>query len=1009
MNLKISISIVSTVLCILSQHSIYGQSPIELVKQANIERGLILVIDQQYDSAFQLASTGNYLVHLIIDSNQVNKVRQLILEKKLGGRLLVHPRTKDYHLPHPDRFVNLILANADPLNNQLPTETELQRILAIRGKIAIKKNNKWQITSKRSLEKLDGWFSHWYNATGNCVSQDQFAGVPRIIQWQHGPMFEDGTADGKLPRIAQGYAVFLDNRSGDLICRDAGNGLLLWKRFIGSEQNSDIALTTDHLHLWHDPTRQRMSRSKSTETGYLTAFELATGKIAQVYKAGLKAGTAKSIEVPWKGRTRRTHPVPWFVVNEKVIVQAYGSDLVVLDRKTGQRQWAKTLDNNVTWFSPIVSDGIILAAEAKYPARRSRNNGSEHVQAVVAYRLSDGKQLWRNDKVHPNQGLANFKTMSANGDLLLLHISSYQFREGGSIAVLNINTGQQLWRHEFKPKELYTQGSQRPIIRGKEVIVLDGTGVYRFNGKSGKPIGEPIRRPKNLKRTGRRNGACTASRATVDWLMANGWLYVGPDGKSYINQAARGACGQGVIPAHGLVFVPPTPCDCGDYLRGYLALSPRIPGKPIKDNQRLTKGFDAPKLKTFQADWPIFLGNPQRTSYSPTVLKGKLKESWKTKLVNLKDDALTKDRSDSECYLGALSAPVVGGSMVIVTSPEQHTIIGIDAKTGTQKWTFLAGGKVDSPPTLSQGLAVFGCHDGSVYALRISDGQLVWQHRLASTDGLALSHGHLSSSSPIPGSVLMLKDTVIAVAGNHTDLTGLEVHALDLHTGKLKAKRILSSDQPPALTNNLAVADKDGKTFWIVSPQGGSYGAGGAYHLDLNLKQLETTKDGQRPSMSFDRQGTRIRFRTNEGRGGSTHGWKGAMRSDDFHRLKAHRVAIGEGIGYGLLDPTGRSRTALWATKARDKNSKPLWNKSQSDLENIESLGAMIATRNQVLIGGGSRDGSKGQLFLIDANSGQLQQTIQLPARVTECGLAIANNRIYICCEDGHLICINGR
>ena len=1002
---KFSIRFASIILWILSLNTSYAQSPTELAKKAKIHRGLILVIDHNHDTAIQLASTGNHLVHLIIDSNQIEKVRQLSLEKNLGGRLLVQPKTKDNHLPHPDRFVNLILVNADGLKSQLPSEAELQRVLAIRGKIVTKKNNKWQIIPKRPIAKLDGWFSHWYNATGNCVSNDQLAGVPRVIQWQHGPMFEDGTADGKLPRIAQGYAVFLDNHSGDLICRDAGNGLLLWRRFIGSNQNSDIALTTDRIHLWHDPTRRKILRDKGMEIGYLTALELSTGKIAQVYKNGLKAGIAKSIKVPWKGRTRQLQPVPWFVVNEKVIVQAYGADLVVLNRKTGKRQWSKKLTDNVTWFSPIVSGNVVLTAEAKYPARRTRNNGSEYVQGVVAFRLSDGKQLWRNDKVHPNQGRANFKTMSANGELLLLHISSYQFREGGSIAVLDIKTGKQLWRHEFKPKELYTQGSQRPIIRKDEVIVLDGTGVYRFNAKTGKPIGEPIRRPKNLKRTGRRNGACTASRATVDWLMANGWLYVGPDGRAVINQAARGACGQGVIPAHGMVFVPPTPCDCGDYLRGYLALSPRIPGKPIDDNQRLTIGAVSPKPKTFKADWPIFLGSPQRTSYSPTVLKG-LKERWKSKLVNLREDALTKDRSDSEHYLGALSAPVVGGGMVIVTSPEQHTVIGIDTSTGKKKWTYLAKGKVDSPPTLAKGLAVFGCEDGAVYALRISDGQLVWRHQLASTDGLALSHGHLSSMSPIPGSVLILDNTVIAVSGHHTDLIGLAVYTLDLHTGKIRAKRILSNDQPPALTNNLTVADKDGKTFWIVSPQGGSYGAGGAYHLDLDLKQLDVTKSGQRPTMSFDRQGTRIRFRTNEGRGGSTHGWKGAMRGNNFHRLNAHRVAIGEGVGYGLFDPTGKSRNTLWATKARDKNSKPLWSKSQSDLGNIESLGAMIATRNHLLIGGGSRDGSKGQLLLIDAKTGQVKQRLPLPARVTECGLALANERIYICCEDGHLICL---
>ena len=45
-----------------------------------------------------------------------------------------------------------------------------------------------------------------------------------------------------------------------------------------------------------------------------------------------------------------------------------------------------------------------------------------------------------------------------------------------------------------------------------------------------------------------------------------------------------------------------------------------------------------------------------------------------------------------------------------------------------------APGRVDSPPTLHQGRAIFGCRDGYVYCLTADDGKLVWRFRAAPID-----------------------------------------------------------------------------------------------------------------------------------------------------------------------------------------------------------------------------------------------------------------------------------
>ena len=48
-----------------------------------------------------------------------------------------------------------------------------------------------------------------------------------------------------------------------------------------------------------------------------------------------------------------------------------------------------------------------------------------------------------------------------------------------------------------------------------------------------------------------------------------------------------------------------------------------------------------------------------------------------------------------------------------------------------------AGGRIDTPPTIADGLCLFGSHDGWVYCLRAADGRLAWRFRAAPFGGLA--------------------------------------------------------------------------------------------------------------------------------------------------------------------------------------------------------------------------------------------------------------------------------
>ncbi|MFT7640476.1 MAG: hypothetical protein ACI9G1_002219 [Pirellulaceae bacterium] len=177
---------------------------------------------------------------------------------------------------------------------------------------------------------------------------------------------------------------------------------------------------------------------------------------------------------------------------------------------------------------------------------------------------------------------------------------------------------------------------------------------------------------------------------------------------------------------------------------------------------------------------------------------------------------------------------------------------------------------------------------------------------------------------------------------------------------------------------------------------------------------METSKIGtaaNRPALAFDRQGSRIRFRTDIGRGGSTHGWKGAMQTSF---ISAHRIASDHEIDYALRDPTANDRhpvradqTPVVVSMKRSGEKRQLWATSIGSLGSRQSYSALIKSGDRLYVGGGARDGSAGFLQILDARTGKLLATYELPSRVTECGLAAASGRLFICCEGGELICLD--
>jgi hypothetical protein len=132
---------------------------------------------------------------------------------------------------------------------------------------------------------------------------------------------------------------------------------------------------------------------------------------------------------------------------------------------------------------------------------------------------------------------------------------------------------------------------------------------------------------------------------------------------------------------------------------------------------------------------------------------------------------------------------------VYVAAKEQHTLYALDAHTGTITWSFTAGARIDSPPTIyspslpadtPRPLCLFGCADGHVYCLTADQGQLVWKFRAAPNDRNIVAFDQVESVWPVHGSVLLKNHVVYCTAGRSSMLDGgVWLYGLDPRTGEV--------------------------------------------------------------------------------------------------------------------------------------------------------------------------------------------------------------------------------
>ena len=748
-----------------------------------------------------LQANESYAVHgLDKDAGNIEQARKNIRSVNLYGTVSVD-QIEGNQLPYIDNLVNLVVA--EDLGN-IPMD-EVMRALAPKGVAYIKQDGKWQKTVKPRPEEIDEWTHYLHDASGNAVAHDSVVGPPRRMQWVGSPKWarsHEHSASLNALVSANGRIFYImDEGPRDsiqlpaqffLIARDAFNGTVLWKRELPDWYNHLFPLKSGPSRL----TRRLIAIGDEVYTTLgisapLSAIDAATGKTIRTYQ-----GT-KTVE-----ELVSTNGVLFLVVNpdrEPVDYKQENANCwTERDRASKRWGWDATIDE---LMAVDAATGEILWKHESRIVPMSLAADDQRVvfhdgEAVVCIEAGTGSQLWRT----PVQRSSLIPTGWSPSTVMYKDVVLFSGQKR-SLVTLSARDGKELWSSKlhpsghFCPEDIFVIDD---LVWSGDIASARPRSTGMFTGRD--PHTGDVNREfsPDVEPFAIMHQRCYPSKATEKYLMPS-WIgteFIDPRTKEWeIHHWVRGGCFYGMMPCNGLVYATPNACACyyQSKLDGFNVLAPAAENKrpAPSDIDRIQRGPAYNKIqeainKTQEtSDWPMYRHDTRRSGRAGTKVPTALKHTWQTELG------------------GRVTQPVVADGKLFAASVDTHTVHALDAASGEKLWSYTAGARVDSPPTLYKGRVLFGSADGWVYCLRASDGALAWRFRAAPHDLRLMSYEQLESVWPVSGSVLIQDGVAYALAGRSMFLDGgMRMLRLDPLTGKKLSETILD-DRDPRTGQNL--------------------------------------------------------------------------------------------------------------------------------------------------------------------------------------------------------------
>lgn len=763
--------------------------------------GGMLVVNGSQDITLlkSLNDTGFTVQALVEDELKVQSLRAELAKQKLSGTISIK-QFDGKHLPY---IVNLVNVFVDFSGSADLATAEIERILTPRGvHLSIQKGVAKKVFTKPVPSTIDDWPMHRYGPANNPVSDDLDVAPPRHLQWHAGPEWTRthelvSSLNAMVSNKGRVFYIMDEGLRASstltpdwmLVCRDAFNGVVLWKK----------KLPSWHTHLWplkSGPAqlpRRIVAHGDSVfvPTGIdkpIAELDAATGKEIRLFANSEQTDELRIIgdqlfavtsDIVTKMNTYNLeNKNVWHAGGETGRVADYTKpkDIRCYNLKTGTELWNTQ--------QSIVPTTLALDDKRVY---------FHNFKSLIALDRHTGKELWTSSKEVP---LKSFKLGTAVSPQVVVYNNLVYSTQGfdykaSKLYAFYAETGQHKWTANH-PVSGHKSPDDLMIINGlawsgatagvkHNSTKLGSSGVFVGRGSEMGSVKQTI--TPTLDQQSYYHQRCYPARATKKYMLVStsGTEFVSlEEGDWNTNPWVRGACLYGIIPANGFLYSTPHPCTCSteSALRGFNALT----GEDTRVDfpqpaERLYKGaaYDVPiTAKASGEEWPIFRKDQQRKGYSKSTLGIELKHGWNTPIIPE--------------GMGKLTPPIAAGGKVYVAGKETHALYAVNWEDGQIAWTYRSGGRIDSPPSYWNGRIIFGSTDGKVYCLNADSGELIWNYTVAPDPRQLSVDNQFESVWPLHGSLVVQDDTVYAIAGRSIFLDGgLHFVALDAATGNMKA------------------------------------------------------------------------------------------------------------------------------------------------------------------------------------------------------------------------------
>ncbi|MBI5723741.1 MAG: PQQ-binding-like beta-propeller repeat protein [Planctomycetes bacterium] len=935
-----------------------------LLSSRQVRPGVCLHIEcGQGKLTAELALGGQYVVQgLTADAASLDAARKNIQAAGVYGQVSAALWSQPASLPYADNLANLIvIEDWAAAGKRGLTMAEVVRVLAPYGTVMLggqasaddRKQGGlsemkpppagWTLLQKPYPPEMDNWGQVRYDASRSAISKDQLVGPPTGVRWINGDRWiSENDSWGMLGIYSSGGRVFYlmadESKKTRILARDAFNGQMLWQR---------VSLHPSPLFIADQDRVYTLLEARKP----LVALDAATGE--QVLEYGFSASA--------------------IILTDGMLITGPGK-LAAYDARTGKQVWQSEAAG---YAGMVAAEGCVFL----------KGYGKPENAQLICLDAKTGKIKWQ----VPNEGFSELAC--ARGGLLLTE-ATIRARpaagEGGhSPEAVNraysIADGKPLWT--FKYKVHWHQGRPDVFLMGDQIWLQDDGPPQSWVALDAKTGQEKQRLPVAQRAFLR----CYSDLATERYILEDVGIACLDvrQGKFASFYGGRGTCGGGYRPANGLIYKSSDICVCFAQVRGQVAYS----AQPAADlaalrtaaGPALQKGpaFGQASAAKSQADpWPAYRHDGTRGGATETKLGPKLDPLWQAKIGKLSTQA------------------VIPASLVLAAAPDEHRVAALQPDTGKEAWSFTAGGRIDSPPTCTGQLVLFGSADGYVYCLKQADGQLVWRMRAAAAERMIPVRGQLESVWPIAGSVLANDGVAYFAAGRHSETDGgIEVFAVKADTGQpvwqqlVRREKMLQQQFVSDVKNTMGgILSMDGKSLYMdrcildmatgkpLDKATGTFLYGGACGF---------TEDVARPPYGFKHPwrlwgleksgifGKKIPEMTGSGV---------CFRGSTMVRLHSERNEVA-----AFSDPVGRPQQ-LWSVKLPEKC------RGKAILMAADHVAVAIAREPEP-------DG-KGLIIVLSLADGAEKGRLELDAAPAFDGLSTGNGRLFVATRDGRLICL---